>query len=111
MSAAPPCHKLLFQFVGRLLAFFPNSKQESGLWNYYFLQCRRVLGLRLSAAAALVSPPVFLPNFLVRFVTYEASLEFVATNASLLAVSVAISDVSCSNTTFSVVAAAEMLSK
>ena len=73
--------------------------------------CGHVLGLRLSAAVPLLSPPVFLPNFLVRFVTSAARLAFLETNASLSVVSVTIADVSCSNTNFSVVAAAERLSK
>ena len=77
---------------------------------YLFLQCGHVLGLRLYAAVPLVSPPAFLPNFLVRFVTSAASLAFVATNALLFVVSIAIADVSCSNTTLSVVAAAARLS-
>ena len=58
-----------------------------------------------------VSLPEFRPNLLVRFVTSAVSLSFVATKASLLVVSAAIADVSCYNTTFSVVAAAERLSK
>ena len=102
---------MIFQFVGRLLAFFPNSKQASGLWRPSFLKCGHVLWLRLSAAVPLVPPPVFLPNLLVRFVTSSASLVFVATNVFMLVVSVANADVRCSKTTFSVVASAASLSK
>ena len=54
----------------------------------------------MSVFVPLVLMPVFHPNLLVRFVTSAASLEFVATNASLLIVSAAIAAVSCSSTTF-----------
>ena len=64
MSAAPPCHKLLFQFGGRLLTFFPNSKQVYILWKPSFLQCGHVLGMRLSAAVLIVLLRRFVPNFL-----------------------------------------------
>ena len=109
MSAAPPCHKLLFQFGGHLLEFFPSSNQVSGLWKPYFLQCGQVLGIRLSVVVPLVSLPAFGPNLLVRFVTSAASLAFVATKASLLVFSGAIAAVSCSSTTFSVVVAVARL--
>ena len=111
MSAASPGHKVLFQFVGRFLAFLPNYNQASGLRKPSFLQCGLVLALRLSVAVPLVSHPMFIPNFLVRFVTSEASLAFVATNALFLVVNVAIAYINCSNTTFSVVAFEARLSK
>ena len=111
MSEAPPCQNLLFQFRGRLLEFFPISKQVSGLWKPFFLQCVHVLGLRLSAVVPLVSLPAFRPNLLVRFVTSAAILALVATKASLLVVSAVIAAVSCSSATFSVVAAAARFSK
>ena len=111
MSAAPPYHNLIFQFGGRLLEFFPSAKQVLGLWKPYFLQCRQVLGICLSAVVPLVSLPAFCTNLLVRFVTAVASLAFVVTNASLLVSRAAIAAVSCSSTTLSVVAAAARLSK
>ena len=100
MSAAPPYHKLLFQFGGRLLEFFPRSKQVSGLWKPSFLKYGHVLGIRFSAVVPLVSLPAFHPNLLVRLVTSASSLAFVATKALLLVVSAEISAVSCSRTTF-----------
>ena len=63
MSEAPPCQNLLFQFRGRLLEFFPISKQVSGLWKPSFLQFGNALGMLLFDSVPLVSPPVFLPNF------------------------------------------------
>ena len=111
MSAAPQYHKLLFQYGGRLLEFFQISKQVYGLWKPSFFQFKHVLGLRLSAFVPLVLLPAFRLNFLVRFVTSAASLVFVATKASLLVFSAAIGAVSCSSTTFSVVAAAARLLK
>ena len=94
MSAASPCHNLLFKFVGHLLAFFPNSKQVYGLCKPSFLQCGHGIGMRFFATVPLVSPPAFVPKFYMRFITSAVNLVFVATNASLLVVSVAISDVS-----------------
>ena len=38
MSAVPPCHKLLLQLGGRLLAFLDNSRHVSGLWKPSFFQ-------------------------------------------------------------------------
>ena len=94
MSAALPCHKLIFQFGGHLLKFFPISKHVSGLWKPYFFQYGNVLGMRLSSAVLLVLLPALHSIFLVRFVTSAASLAFVATKALLLVVSVTIADVS-----------------
>ena len=75
------------------------------------MQCGHVLGMRLSDAVPLVSLLAFRPNFLVRFLTSAVSLASVAINASLMVVSIAIADVSCSNKNLSVVAAAARLSK
>ena len=94
MSTAPPCHKLLLQFGGRLLEFFARSKQVLGLWNPSFLQCGQVLVLHFSAVVPLVLLSAFRPNFLVRFVTSTASLAFVETKALLLVVSSAIAALS-----------------
>ena len=58
------------------------------------------MGLCLSVVVLLVSLTVFYTKLLVNFVTSAASLEFVATNASLLIVSAAIAAVICSRTNF-----------
>ena len=59
----------------------------------------------------LVAPSDFWPSLLVRVVISITILELVATKASLLIVIAVIAEVSCASTTFSVVAAAAMLSK
>ena len=105
--SSPTTSKLFFPFGGRLLEFFVSSKQVSGFWKPSFLQCGQVLGLRFSAVVSIVSLLAFCPNLLVRFVTSAVSLAFVVTKDSLLVVSAGIAAVSCSSTTFSVVAAAQ----
>ena len=55
MSVAPPCHKLIFQLGGRLLALLASSRNMSGLRKPYFLQCGQVLGLPLYGIIPLVA--------------------------------------------------------
>ena len=86
-------------------------KEGVRLLKALLLQCGQVLGLRLSGVVPFVAMSLFRPNLLVRFVTSATSLEFEATNASLLIVSAAIAAVSCSSTNFSVVTVAERFSK
>ena len=111
-SAAPPCHKLLFQLGGRLLAFLDSPRHVSSLWKTSFLQLGQVLGICLSGGVfVLAALSKFWPSLIVRVVTSATILELVATKALLLIVISAIVAVSCASTNFSVVATAAMLSK
>ena len=103
MSEAPPCHKLIFLLVGRLLAFLASLRQVSGLLKPSFLQFGQILGIFLSVVVPLVALSVFHPNLLVSFVTSVMRLDFVATNPSLFIFSAAIAAISCSSTNSSVV--------